>query len=132
MKALDDKSILVVDDDEILLEIYMEEFQLLGARVVIAASGNEAIDILKQSMDFDVIITDVQMPNGDGISVLNHLKSKESRPRISVIMISGYTDLPKDELLRKGADGVLSKPFELDHLIDLTIELCNPTFKKAQ
>jgi two-component system response regulator (stage 0 sporulation protein F) len=124
MKSLDDKRILVVDDDEILREIYMEEFQLIGAKVKVAASGNKAIKILEESSDFDLVITDVQMPDGDGTTVLSHLKSKKGAPQTAVIMISGYTDLPKDELLKKGAHAVLSKPFELDEIIDLAISLC--------
>jgi len=124
MNSLKDKKILIVEDDEILREVIVEEFTLCDCVVFSAISGNQALKKLKEeSVPFDAIVTDVQMPDGDGAFLLDQIQKMNFTKRPVIIMVSGYSDLPTEELIKKGANIVLPKPFELNDLIDVATNL---------
>lgn len=123
MNSLKDKRILIVEDDEILREVIVEEFLSYDSIVTPAVSGNQAIIKIKENPPFDAIVTDVQMPDGDGAYLLDQLRLLKLPTPPSVIMVSGYSDLPTEELIKKGATIVLPKPFELNDLIDTAMKL---------
>lgn len=66
--------ILIVDDEKDVLMFTSEGFESQGHHVTVASSGNEAIEILKEKA-FDVIVSDLQMPNGDGLSLLSYVNT---------------------------------------------------------
>ncbi len=123
MNVLKDKRILIVEDDEILREVISEEFLNCESHVTVAHGGHHALQKIKEENLFDLIVTDVQMPDGDGVYLLDHLQTMTFSQRPTIIMVSGYSDLPKEDLIKKGADAVLPKPFELNELIDATKHL---------
>lgn len=124
MSALKGKSILIVEDDEILREVIVEEFASCECTVTPAVSGNQAIVKIKENSLFDMIVTDVQMPDGDGAYLLDQIRLLQLQVPKKIIMVSGYSDLPTEELIKKGASIVLSKPFELNDLIETAKKLC--------
>jgi len=76
--------------------------------VVTAASGSEAIDLLKQDA-FDLVLTDLKMPGIDGLEVLR--RGKEIAPQAVVLIFTGYASLESAiEALREGAYDYLVKP----------------------
>lgn len=110
------KSVLVVDDSPeacTLLEIVLEEH---GYFPLSAASGQEAL-ILVQQMKFDLIISDLEMSNGDGHFLLKELKSIPKSPK--VIIVSGDIRATEEHLKLAGAWAFFRKPFVLRHLMDL-------------
>lgn len=123
MSALKDKRILIVEDDEILREVIVEEFLSCDCLVTPAISGNQAIVKIKENPPFDAIVTDVQMPDGDGAYLLDQIKILKLQVPERIIMVSGYSDLPTEELIKKGATTVLPKPFELNDLIETAKKL---------
>jgi len=102
--------VLVVDDDEDLREVVALDFTGKGFEVRTAASGDEAFDIV-QHAPVDLVISDVRMPFGDGIELLQRIKTLEA-PRPAVILMTGYADLNGDNAEALGADGLIGKPFD--------------------
>ena len=107
--------ILVVDDEPDLRELLADEFEYAGHEPVIASNGKEAFDLCS-SHDFDAVISDVRMPGGDGIELLERLRAKEEAPL--VFLVTGYADITRDKALAKGATNLLTKPYDI-------IELCS-------
>lgn len=115
------KKILVVDDEVELCEALCFDINEAGYIAVKAHSGRQAIELLsKQS--FDLIITDVKMPDGDGIELLKDIKSKNNEEPV-VLLVSGFTDIRPEEAYNLGAEGVFPKPFKIENLIG-HIEKC--------
>lgn len=105
---------LIIDDERDNLELIADEFKVNGHYVIAASSGNEAIKILKRD-SFDVIISDFNMPNGNGIAVLNYVNTLNFRP--TFYFVSGQVDLSVNECIMAGAKNFFSKPFDLGQLV---------------
>lgn len=100
--------VLVVDDEPDVRELLCEEIDLLGYSTISAASGRQALEKLA-SEAVDVVVSDVRMPDGDGLFLLKELRAKF---RIPVILISGFTDLTPASGFDLGAVAVLAKPYD--------------------
>jgi DNA-binding NtrC family response regulator len=106
--------ILVVDDDQFALRSMAKVLGDESYEVVTAASGSEAIDLLKQDT-FDLILTDLKMAGVDGLEVLR--KATEIAPQAVVLILTGYASLGSAiEALREGAYDYLVKPCSDDEL----------------
>lgn len=115
MYNFENTKILVVDDEELIREILSEAFILHGGKVDLAASGNEALKKVK-SNDYDIIVTDIRMPNGDGINLIeNIIKLNIKLPKLFVC--SAYNDLSDERILKLGILKIFTKPFELNYLL---------------
>ena len=107
--------ILVVDDEESILKALKKDFEQEGYEVMIASSGEEAVEII-QAQHFDMVVTDLSMPGMDGIAVLT--KAKKKNPDIGGIILTGYGDMTSAiEALRLGADDYLLKPCDTEELL---------------
>jgi uncharacterized protein (TIGR02266 family) len=103
-------TLLVVDDDADLREAICFDLKRRGYKVLAAASGREAIGLVMEE-PIDMVISDIRMPDGDGVELLK--KIKEHNYRIPVlIFITGFADLTLEDAYDFGADAVLSKPFD--------------------
>ncbi len=115
------KSILIVDDEAILLQSIAKDLEQEKFSVTKAASGEEAIALLKDNQ-FDLVVTDLVMSGLDGIQVLKEAKKKNSLT--GVIVLTGYGDMTSAiDALRLGADDYLLKPCEPDELL-IRIQRC--------
>jgi CheY-like chemotaxis protein len=101
-------NILVVDDDLEVREILAETLVELGYGVVQAASGEEALPILRERSDIDLLISDVRMPGMSGLELAEQAQARV--PGLKVILISGYF-LPQPIAVR-----FLKKPFHMHEL----------------
>ncbi len=111
------QSILIVDDEEIIRDLLAEVLE--DYAVSLAADGREAIDILKERK-FDLVITDLRMPNVPGEEVVKY--ARETYPNIGVIVISAYSSLHTvSQSITNGACAFLSKPFSIKELMQ-TVE----------
>ena len=107
--------ILLVDDEEVILAVLARELRLIHYEVSIASGGEEALALIKSSR-FDAVITDLDMPDIDGISVLK--LSKQQSPETCVLILTGYGDMNSAiDALRLGADDYLIKPCDTDELL---------------
>lgn len=114
-----DKSILIVDDHKKLRENLYDVLLSKGYEVIETSDGNRALQYLELHK-VDVVITDLLMPNMDGLELSNKIKVFD--PRIKVIGMSGGGDvIHKDNLKGMGKilfDGYLEKPIEINTLIE--------------
>src|SRR6185437_7477193 len=81
-----------------------------GFRTFEAKNGREALEIAIENQ-INVILSDVRMPNGDGVELLNNIK--ERYPELPVVMfVTGFADMSLEDAYDLGADAVFSKPFD--------------------
>jgi CheY-like chemotaxis protein len=110
LQTKDKLALLVVDDEEQLRKAIAFDFIRKGYHVLEAANGKAAFELLK-SNSIDVILTDVRMPNGDGVELLE--MAKEYNAAMPVVMfITGFTDLTLADAYDKGAAAIFTKPFD--------------------
>jgi CheY-like chemotaxis protein len=107
--------VLVVDDEPGMRETLVDILEESGYDVSTAADGQDALDVM-QNRDVDIVVMDVQMPNRDGVSVLQQL----SPPPPAIIMVTAYA---VEERLRAAvaanAFAILHKPFPVGRLLAL-------------
>lgn len=108
--------ILVVDDEEKLREIIVAILVAANYKCRAAAEGLEALALLEAGEEFDLMLTDLLMPNLDGIGLLE--RSKNKYPDMPVVIVSGVHDIQVAlQALRDGAYDYLLKPFEREQLM---------------
>lgn len=112
-------SILVVDDDRIILDSLCEFLKLEGYNTVGAESYKQAANLI-QKQNFLLVINDVNLPDGDGLELLNLIR--KNHPQTVVIIITGYGTIESAvEAIKLGAYDYLTKPI-VDDELRLTIE----------
>ena len=112
-------SILLVDDEPLVLHSMSRLLTRRGARVETARNGLEALLKTKQA-SFDWLSSDVRMPGMDGPSMLRELKAR-GEPLPQVVFVTGYADLTEAEALQLGAVKLLLKPTPLKTLLELIL-----------
>jgi PAS domain S-box-containing protein len=107
------ETVLVIDDEAVILEVTKDLVEALGYKVSIAQSGQEAIEIYKANHEaIDLIILDMIMPEMSGGETYDRLKSVN--PNAKVILASGYTvNNHVTSILDKGCQHFIQKPFNL-------------------
>ena len=114
--------ILLVDDEQLIREGLQRILELKGYEVTIAKDGKEAIEALGKYKP-DMIITDIIMPERDGIEVI--LFARKQHPDVKIVAISGGGRINAQDHLeiakQLGVNNTLTKPFSSDELI-VTIE----------
>ncbi len=114
--------LLIIDDNQELLAAL---YQFLSEKKYDVVSASDGLDGLKlfeaEKQGFDLIITDIVMPNISGLAIISIVKQK--CPGIPVIAITGFGEHPETLAVEAQADLVLEKPFELDELDDVIKDL---------
>ena len=110
------ETVLLVDDEDMILEVGKELLATLGHKVMLATSGKQTIELYKQNEDkIDIVILDMIMPDMGGGEVYDRLK--EMNPKIKVLLSSGYSiDGQANEILQRGCSGFIQKPFNMKQL----------------
>jgi len=102
-------SILVIDDEINIAELQRVLLQKNGYEVTTVFTGKDALELLKQRY-FDLVITDLNMPDMDGLKILQYIK--ELNPEIQIIILTGYGTIASAvEAIKLGASDYLTKPF---------------------
>lgn len=122
------KTLLVVDDEADLREIVSSELEFMGANVFQAENVSRAKSIIDREK-IDLIVSDIRMPGGTGVDLLNHIKSK-SIDVPPIILITGFADITVEDAFNQGAEALLSKPFKLEELIQIATKLTAPPEKR--
>jgi two-component system chemotaxis response regulator CheY len=113
-----DKRILVVDDSQSIRIVIRSVLEEQGYQVEEAENGRVALELLQADGDFRMILTDVNMPEMDGIKFVNEAKKLDSMKFIPFcILTSEHTAEMKQKGKDAGAKAWLVKPFEPDKLI---------------
>jgi DNA-binding NtrC family response regulator len=109
------RRILLVEDDEIFLRPLQRSLEVAGYDVLVAPSGEEAIDLLKRE-DADLMLTDKRLPGMDGVELVRRAKSEH--PDLASIVMTAYGTIESAvEAVRLGAADYLVKPFEVAELL---------------
>ncbi len=109
-------AILVVDDDPTFCAIMAEILRMYRARVYTASSAREAMAVL-ESLTPDLILTDVMMPEVDGLTLVRRIRSGGPLAGVRIIIVSArVSHLEQAAALQAGADQFLSKPFSIVQL----------------
>ena len=116
-------TILIVEDEKLVLDATRRMLERLGYRVLEAKSGTDALDVAgRHEGEIDLVILDIQLPDMHGKEIYPRLS--QLRPGIKVIVCSGYSiDGPAQEILDAGADAFLQKPFSLSALSKMMREI---------
>jgi len=115
---LENKTILIVDDDPAQLALTSEILVQARVQTLTCKSVNDAITALKNKK-IDLVLTDIQMPEEDGFSLLKKIKSNPKTKDIPVIAISGKPNITSKDYLDKGFSASLSKPYKGRDLLEL-------------
>ena len=109
-------NVLLVDDEASFVETFAERLELRNFEISKAFSGEEALRILKENQNVEVVILDVKMPGMDGIETLMEIKRRY--PLVEVMMLSGHADVESAiEGMKQGAYDYLMKPVDMDQII---------------
>jgi len=115
-----EKKILVIDDDLLVVKSLAKLLQQEGYSVSSAQSGREALDLIKD-IDFDLIISDIRMPETNGIETTYNIKDilkEKNKEKIPVIFITGYSDEASYKEAKKlNAADFIYKPFDKEHFL---------------
>lgn len=109
-----DENVLVVDDEEVIRDVCAKILESKGYRVTTAASGREALRLVSET-DFDVVVTDIMMPDMTGLELLEVIKSTNLDVSTVVITGLGTFDMATQSD-RLGAREFVVKPFTPDEL----------------
>ena len=106
--------ILIVDDELSMRELLERVFRKEGYNVNVAENGIRALELIRAN-DFDLVISDVKMPNLGGMQLL--MQCRETSPDTMVILMTAYATIDKArEAFKLGADDFVEKPFDIDEL----------------
>jgi len=115
-------NILLVDDDPSILELFKEFFEIKGHTVSTAVNGKDALGHVLTSNNFDVVFSDIKMPEMDGLQFLEKMRSNDVH--IPVILISGQGDLESSiQALKLGALDFILKPVYLKTLDEALLKI---------
>ena len=111
-------TIILIDDEKMILDVGRELLEELGYTVLSALSGREALDIFqKRSDEIDLVIMDMIMPGMGGGETFDRLRA--INPNIKVLLSSGYSvNGQASKILHRGCDGFIQKPFNLNQLAE--------------
>jgi two-component system, cell cycle sensor histidine kinase and response regulator CckA len=120
-----DKTVLLVDDEEIVIDVGVQLLKKLGYNVIEAGTGKEAIQLFGEWCDkIDMVILDMIMPDIGGGEVYDRIK--EIDPQVKVLLSSGYSiDGQATAILERGCNSFIQKPFNMAVLSNKIREVLN-------
>jgi diguanylate cyclase (GGDEF)-like protein len=108
-------SVLIVDDDEGLLEMFQTALSIEGYRCETAANVEKALDLI-QNVAFDILVADIKMPGMTGLELTE--RAKKIRPDMAAIVMTAYIEeFSYDSAIEVGASDFIKKPFTVRELI---------------
>lgn len=113
---LENKQLLIVDDDPMQLKLMEEIFANYPVSVTTTTDASKVVALLKQN-HFDLVLSDIQMPKMDGFELVEKIKQDTSIREIPVIALTGKRDLIQEDFIRKGFITFHPKPIQLDKLL---------------
>ena len=117
------KTILVIDDEELLIKICEMMLKRLGHKVFKAHSGSEGLKIFETNKNqIDLIISDLNMPEMDGQELVDRLRKMDRN--VKVLLSSGaLLDSDEKDVIKRGFNGFLKKPYKINILSEKMAEI---------
>ena len=118
-------TVLLVDDEDMILDVGTDLLKEMGYKVLVARGGKEAVEVYgKHKEEIDLVVLDMIMPDMGGGDAYDRMK--EINPNIKVLLSSGYSiDGKAAEILERGCNGFIQKPFGLEELSQSIMETLN-------
>jgi CheY-like chemotaxis protein len=119
-RAFEDRKILVVEDDVRNIFALSSILEPLGAKVIIARNGKEALDHFKHDCDVDLVLMDLMMPEMDGLTAMRLIRKRPELANLPIIALTAKA-MPDDRrnCLDAGANDYIAKPIDVDKLVSL-------------
>ena len=119
------ETILIVDDEDLVLEVGQKFLKFMGYQVLTARDGEEALEVYRTHQGkIDLVILDLVMPKMEGGEVFDRLK--QISPDVKILISSGYSiDGEASKLLERGAHGFIQKPFDMKQVSQLIRTILN-------
>lgn len=112
--------VMIVDDNQDLLDFLTEALAPEFSEILAVTSGNAALSALSEGRGPDIIVSDVNMPDGDGYSLCRQVKESDRFSHIPVVLLTARgEEKSQSDSYRVGADAFLGKPFETETLMEL-------------
>ena len=120
------ETVLLVDDEEIIIGVGKQMLERLGFSVITARNGREAVEVYKNSPGgVDLVLLDMIMPGMEAGETYDQLKA--INPAIKVILSSGYSlDQKASKIMDRGCNGFIQKPFNMKNLKEKIGEILKP------
>lgn len=120
------KKILLIDDEQAFLDGIATLLDLEGFKIESTSDPRKGFEMIKNET-YDVIITDILMPEKDGIEIITHLLKQKTRPKIIAISGGGRIDATDylDVAKKFGVEEAIAKPFSKDELVEKINQVTN-------
>lgn len=119
------KKILAVDDSKTMREMVSFTLKAAGYEVTEAEDGKDALRVLADGTRFDLIITDLNMPQMDGFDLIDQLRNSPLHKFVPILILTTESDPAKKERGKAaGATGWIVKPFNPDKLVQVVKKVC--------
>ena len=113
-------TLMLVDDSQDLLDFMKEALQSEFSNIITKTGGREAMKAITGGKAPDIIVSDINMPEGDGYSLCRELKAHEKYNHIPIILLTAQgEEKSQGESYKVGAEGFIAKPFELETLMEI-------------
>lgn len=116
IKVFMSKNILIVDDQEDIRTLLAESFRGENYKVFLAEDGQKALDIYNKNT-VDIILSDIKMPNLDGIEFSK--KVKNININTPIFLITAFSEYTEKDIISIGAEAIIFKPFDISEIIEL-------------
>ena len=122
-------TILVVEDNDDVRDMMAVTLELEGHKVLTAANGQEALNLLHRGIHPCLILLDMMMPVMTGWEFRTAVENDPVLKHIPIIVVSAATG---DSIARTAADAVLPKPIDVDRLLTVVCEFCDPSTRQGR
>ena len=117
---MEKKTVLIIDDDNRNIFALSAVLKAKGFAVVSASSASEGIELLQNNQGIKVVLLDMMMPDMDGYEALRVIRSNEALATVPVIAVTAQAMVgDREKCLEAGADDYVSKPIDLDFLLEI-------------
>ena len=119
------KNILAVDDSRTMRDMVTQTLKGAGFNVVAAEDGVSALSAIASNPTFDLIITDLNMPEMDGFGLIEKIRASAQHQYVPILMLTTESDTEKKERGKAlGATGWIVKPFNPERLVQIVHKVC--------
>ena len=118
------KTIMVVDDEGVIVDVVEKILQSKGYNVITALSGRECLEALK-TKPVDLILLDIMMPEMDGWDVCENIKSNKKTEKIPIIFLTAKADPISRSMGVLASQDYISKPFDVKDLLSRVNKVIN-------
>jgi len=127
--ASEPKTVLVVEDNELNLKLFVDLLDYHGYRVITTTLGRLAVELARQHRP-DLILLDIQLPDITGMEVAQQLKAAVNTRPIPIVAVTAFAmSGDRQRVLKSGCDDYLAKPFNVHEFLSIVEHYMNPNQK---